>query len=150
MSDITCSEPGASGYSYNGLAIRAYHESSTKMRTVLPTDADGVVSSYLLSISKASGAVVDIQYFAATSDPQVASTLASTEVVRSEGLGVTGPHDTGSAEHHSETLPPPRPSFAFVQIAGTYTVAGKAILETTGLGSCPAGSYVGSSDCVAW
>lgn len=88
MSDTTCSEPGADGYSYNGLAINAYYQSRTKIRSLLPTDADGVSSSYLVTITKNVDDVVDFKYFAATSDPEVAaSTLPAAEVVRGMGLG---------------------------------------------------------------
>ncbi len=43
MAETACSEPGATGYNYNNLAIQGYYDSPTTIRTGLPSSASAAV-----------------------------------------------------------------------------------------------------------
>lgn len=81
MSDTTCAEPGATGYSYDDLAISGYYASKTAITTLLPSVAAATSSSYLLTLTpNAAANTLDIKYLAASTDPAKATLAALNSV----------------------------------------------------------------------
>ena len=89
IGDATCSEPGASGYSYANLTIQAAYSSLTTINPVMPSANAAFVESFLLSLTNvASDGQLTLSYWAASTNPADASSLPS--AVCSGTVDVTG------------------------------------------------------------
>ena len=134
IADTTCSEPGASGYSYANLTIQAAYSSLTTINTVMPSEDTAFVESFLLSLSNgANDGQLTLSYWAASTDPSDASSLPS--AVCSGTIDVTG-GQVASEPNVAVTSCP----------SGSYSVSGEMCPPCPVGSICSAGS---ATQCAA-